>query len=57
MRKNTEALSVSHKDVGVELNIDKLITDVHSQEQLMTLAAHESRPIMLKHLIYISLKL
>ena len=30
MRKNTEALLVSDKDVGVEVNNDKLRTDFHS---------------------------
>ena len=39
IRKNTEDLLVSDKDVGVEVNSDKLRTDVYSQEQLMTLAA------------------
>jgi len=39
MRKNKEAFLVSDKDVGVEVNDDKLRTDVYSQEQLMTLAA------------------
>jgi len=39
MRKNTEALFVSDKYVVVEVNSDKLRTDVYSQEQLMTLAA------------------
>jgi len=39
MRKNREALLVSDKDVGVEVNNDKLRTDVYSQEQLMTWAA------------------
>ena len=39
MRKNTKALLVSDKDVGVEVNNDKLRIDVYSQEQLMTLAA------------------
>ena len=39
MRKNTEALSVSDKDVGVKVNSDKLRTDIYSQEQLVNLAA------------------
>jgi hypothetical protein len=34
-----EALLVSDKDVGVEVNNDKLRRDVYSQEQLMTWAA------------------
>jgi len=34
-----EALLVSDKDVGVEVNDDKPRTDVYSQEQLMTWAA------------------
>lgn len=29
MRKNTEALLISDKDVGVEVNNDKLRTDVY----------------------------
>ena len=38
-RKNTEALVVSDKDVGVEVNSDKPRTGVYLQEQHMTLAA------------------
>ena len=38
VRKNREALLVFDKD-GVEVNDDKLRTDVYSQEKLMTWAA------------------